>query len=310
MELSELQQDILSNNFNPIYVFIGEEYEIMKIYISQIKKPVVPLFSVEEVVRLCNTSSLFGNSSKVYEVYDDEDFIKDEKAWQNISTILGNSTLILRLSDIDKRSKFYKHFSSNIVEFNKLPHNILIKYVKKVINLSDKYVEELIEMCDGSYSTILLEANKINNYTYDDNKDLAFEKLKADGILANKTYNNLPLYFVDYLLNKNSAMACFLSEELKNESEVYILAVAYNGFRQVLSVQGLGENKENAAERTGLTPWQVKNAMQNINRYTLEELQEILLYIRKLEMGLKTGKLDQRYIIDLLILITVGGERI
>lgn len=310
MELSELQQDIKNNILKPIYVFTGLEYEIMKIYINQIKKPVLSASTVEEVIRLCNTSSLFGTTSKVYIVYYDGDFITNDNVWTKIENMLGDNNLILFVDSVDKRSKFYKHYKDVMVEFNKLPTNVLTKYLKKVINLSDIYLDELIDFCDGCYSVALKEVDKINNYTSEDNKDQAYVKLKEEGILCKYGDIDYTIDFANSLLDRNSIKAINLGFKIPVDKIIYLLAVVYNGFRQVLSVQGLGANKENSSERTGLTPWQVKNAMQHLNYYTIEELQENLLFIRKLEVGVKTGKYNPKYIVDLLILKILGGDKV
>ena len=310
MELSELQQDIKNNTLKPIYVFTGVEHEIMKIYINQIKKPVLSTFSVAEAMRLCNSSSLLGNMSKVYKVYYDAEFFVNDLAWDKVESILGHNTLILIIDDIDKRSKFYKRFKNSIITFDKLPQNVIMKYLRNAINLSDTYLNELLDICDGCYSVALQEIDKINSYTSEDNKDQAFEKLKADGIITKYGEHDYTLDVTNYLLSRNCKNACAYGAKLTSDKIIYLLAVVYNGFRQVLSVQGLGANKENASERTGLTPWQVKNAMKYLDYYTMEELQDNLLFIRKLEMGVKTGKYDPKNIVDLLILGILGGDKV
>lgn len=310
MELSELQQDIKNNTLKPIYVFTGVEHEIMKIYINQIRKPVLSTFTVEETIRLCNSSSLLGNMSKVYKVYYDGEFFVNDVVWDKVENMLGNNTLILIIDSIDKRSKFYKHFKDIIIEFNKLPQNIVIKYLRKAVNLSDIYLNELFDMCDGCYSLALQEIDKINNYTSDDNKDQAFAKLKADGVICKHGEYDYTIDVMNYLLDRDCRKAYVYGSKIPQDKIIYLLAVVYNGFRQVLSVQGLGANKENASERTGLTPWQVKNASQHLNYYTIEELQENLLFIRKLELGIKTGKYDPKHIVDLLILGILGGDKV
>ena len=310
MELSELQQDIKNNTLKPIYVFTGIEYEIMKIYINQIKKPVLSTFSVAEAVRLCKSSSLLGNTSKIYKVYYDAEFFVNDLAWDKVEDLLGNNTLILIITEIDKRSKFYKRFKDHIVEFDKLPQNVVMKYLQKAINLSNIYLSELFDICDGCYSVALKEIDKINSYTSEDNKDQAFVKLKTDGIITKYGEYDYTLDVMNYLLSRDCKNACAYGAKIPQDKVIYLLAVVYNGFRQVLSVQGLGANKENASERTGLTPWQVKNAIPHLNYYTIEELQDNLLFIRKLEMGVKTGRYNPKNIVDLLILGILGGDKV
>lgn len=310
MNLSELQQDIKNNTLRPIYVFTGVEYEIMKIYINQIKKPVLSTFTVAETVRLCKNSSLLGNTSKVYKVYYDNDFYVNDTAWSKVEDLLKDNTLIFIMDTIDKRGKFYKHFKNVIVEFNTLPQNVIMKYLRKAVNLSDIYLNELLDICGGNYSLALQEIHKLNSYTLDNNKDLAFVKLRADGIIKNNVEYDYTITVMNCLLDRDCRQACVYGSKISQDKVIYLLAVVYNGFRQVLSLQGLGANKDNATERTGLTSWQVQNALHHLNYYTIDELKENLLFIRKLELGIKTGVYDSVYIVDLLILGILGGDKV
>ena len=301
MELNQLQSDIKSNNLKSIYVFTGDENEIMNIYLNAISNSIVRCDTVAVALSQCGNKSLIDFSSKVFTVFEDEEFLKAENGWNNVKEIVGKNTLILIYSNIDKRSKFYKRFKDDIIEFNSLPPNILVKYIKQKINLSDMYINDLIKITDGSYTKALLEIDKINNFTNEDNKDSAFVKLKKDGIIK-ESYGNLCINFMDALLKRDSKKACLYGKLLKDskESEIYVLAVIYNGFRQVLCVQGLADRTD-MTTKTGLTAWQVKQACQYLNYYSLPELKENLLYIRKLEVGLKVGKFSAENIIDLLI---------
>lgn len=310
MKLNELQKDIKNNTLKPIYVFTGVEYEIMKIYISQIRKPVLSTFTVEEALQLCKSSSLLGNTSKVYKVYYDNDFFVNDTAWSKVKNVIGNNTLIFIMDTIDKRSKFYKYFNDVIVEFNKQPRNIVIKYLRKAVNLSDTYLNELLDICEENYSLTLQEIYKLNSYTSDENKDQAYMKLKSDGVIKNNGEYDYTITVMNCLLDRDCRKAYVYGAKIPQDKVIYLLAVVYNGFRQVLSLQGLGSNKDNATERTGLTSWQVQNASHHLNYYTIDELQENLLFIRKLELGIKTGKYDSKFAVDLLILGILGGDKI
>ena len=47
-----------------------------------------------------------------------------------------------------------------------------------------------------------------------------------------------------------------------------------------------------------------------LSKEEIEELEENLLFIRKLELGIKTGKYDPKHIVDLLILGILGGDKV
>lgn len=310
MTLSELQQDIKSDNLKQLYVFTGEEYAIYDIYIKQIKRPVVTIDSIEHMIKLLHASSLLNNKSKVFKLLFPEDINKLDDKWDKIFDIMEDNTLIIIFYEIDKRNKFYKRFSDVVIDFNKLPRNITIKNLKSKINLCDDYLNDLLDLCDDSYSIALNEICKINSFAGDGDVDAAYKKLRMERIINNHVSNNSELKFLECLLNRDLNNCCRISLECEDKQVLYILALAYSGFRQLLLVKGLGSDKSNSVEKTGLNQWQVKNALKYIDNYEFYELINILEFIKKLETGLKIGKYDKSVILDLLILGIIGGENI
>ena len=164
MNVTEVQSQIKTKNLDNFYIFTGEEWEVQKIYINQISKvsnkQVKRIDSITDVFSTLRNKS-FISQSYIYVARDDKEFMQNEKLY-NLN--LGDNIFILLITNVDKRTKFYKTFKDKICEFGHLKPEILKKYIQKEIDLSDKNCDKLMEVCDFDYGKILLEINKIKNY--------------------------------------------------------------------------------------------------------------------------------------------------
>lgn len=310
MTLGDLQQDIKSSNLKPIYVFYGDEIAIYDIYIKQMKKPVLSALSIAHVAKLLRSSSLLNQEPKIFKVVFPDEVFKEDIEWDKIKELLGNNTLIMVFHDLDKRTKFYKQFSDVIISFDKLPRNTVIRHLKSKIDLCDEYLNDLLDVCDGSYTLALLEIDKVLNFARDSNFDLAYKKLRVERIIRNPITYDFSLDFLRALLSRDTVLSCRFACDCRSVSAVYLLALVYSGFRQLILVQGLGSDKSNATERTGLTQWQINNSLKYEGNYTLVELMEILEFVKRLDVGVKRGAYEQNMIVDLLVCGIIGGDRV
>lgn len=167
MDVSILKAKIKSNKIPSYLIFTGSEWEVQKIYIQQIAK-----VTDSDVVRIDSISSIYNklknksfiSKSVCYVVRDDKDLMENEKLQQQLNSLLGDNILIHLITSVDKRTKFYSTYKDKIIEFEPLKPEILKKYIKKQIDLSDKNCQILIDICESDYGRILLEIDKIRRY--------------------------------------------------------------------------------------------------------------------------------------------------
>lgn len=167
MEVSELKSLIKANNIPRFLIFTGEEYAVQDIYIKQIAK--VTKLELKYIDSITDVwaglgSKSFLNTSYCYIVRDDKELMTNEKIQSELSNKLKSDMLILRITNADKRLKFYKTYKSSFIEFNALKSDIMKRYIQKEINLSDKNCDKLIELCENNYGAVLLQVDKIKNY--------------------------------------------------------------------------------------------------------------------------------------------------
>ena len=304
MDLIALKVQIKKNDFEHIYIFAGDEWKVQQIYIEQMTKVIgnrVYLDSVSELLQKLS-SKLFNSVRTLYLLRDDRDFMTNEKAQKRVLETLKNNVLILCVSSVDKRTKFYKTYSESFIEFNALERSVLKRYVQKEIKLSDKNTERLMEVCENNYGRILLEIDKLKK-CYDDptmDYDSVFEILISENVIYQPPYDAV-FDFVDVVLRRRSAKAFELYEQCKaiGEATLVMLSVLYTNAKQVLQVQSC--KSSDIAKTTGLTAWQIKKAKEKINHYSIGELVYMLKLIRDVEKGIKTGRMEEQYAMEYVL---------
>ena len=121
MELSNLMKCLATGEGLPHYmIWYGEEQKIIDMYLERIKTFYKPVHceSVAFVVNQLRVKSL-DKSNKIYIVTEDEDFRKNEQAWNNVKEMLNKSKhiLLLRYADVNKKLKFYTQQKESFTEF-------------------------------------------------------------------------------------------------------------------------------------------------------------------------------------------------
>lgn len=301
MTVQEFQKQIRSGDIDRVIILYGEEVAVMDEYLSHLYKAVnvrpTLLDKVSDAYqRLVQRKMTAG--SRVIVVRDDMEFFKADKQWGKVFSAAENSSdyLVLIYSKMDKRSKFYKQNQERLCEFQKLNSSILATYVARLIpGMRESDCLEFAETCECDYSRIKLEADKVNHYHAVRGGDpgrCALELIQS-GVIY-KPIGDITFQFTDAILTRNvrSSFEYLLKAKAVNEPSILTLSVLYNGFKQILMVQGLGRDQSEPVKRTGLTPWQVKMAKEKQGHYSLDELVNALKLIRFVEKGIKTGLID------------------
>lgn len=311
MELSKLMQHLSRGEGLPHYmIWYGEEQKIIDMYLDRIKTFYKPVHceSVAFVVNQLRVKSL-DKSNKIYIVTEDDDYRKNEQAWQNVKEMLNKSKhiLLLRYASVNKKLKFYTQQKESFTEFVHLQPDILIQYIQKDINLSDSNCEKLITMCGNDYGRILLEVDKINQYLDRKRKDIfpndAFSILCEQGAIYSEI-GDITFELTNAVLGGYPDKAIQKLDEAKRKGEptLRIISILYGGFRNLVSYNALGKDKKDAGKRTGLTDWQIKQCMDLNGGYSMKELIRNMMLCQKVESGIKQGTIEEEIALEYVIL--------
>ena len=314
MELVDLMKSISCNSIPHFLILYGEEQKIIDIYIQNIIQSVegkrVVVDNVSHVIKDNGKKSL-DKFIKVYVVTEDTAFLTKDESWENVRKSMHKNYVILRYHALDKRSAFVKKNQQNIVEFSHLSDEVLQQYIYRDLpDLSDENVSKLISYCNNDYGRILLEVDKIKHYheyiaclTNGISIDDCFEELDRQG-LFHKEIGDITFELTDAVLGGYPEKAIQKLDEAnrKGEPAMMIASILYNGFRNILAYQGLGNNKQGAVERTGLSKGDIWRCSKNVGGYSIEEVKRNMLICQNVESGIKTGTVDEDIALEYLVL--------
>lgn len=310
MDVSALKGQIKAHNIDKFLIFTGPEWKVQQLYIQQISKVLnMQIKHIESVTDIYSKkgNTAFIKSNYVYVVRDDKEILQNEKVQAQLLDIIGDNTLILLITTVDKRTKFYKTYKDTIVEFEALKPEILAKYIQKEIELSKDNIEKLMEVCEYDYGRCLLEIDKIKQYAESYNAgnsnetdpSQVFDWLLKDGTIYTPPKDAI-FDFVDAILDRK--LSCFdLYEQCKavGEATMVMVSVLYNNAKAVLQVQTC-ESKD-VSKTTGLSGWQIMNAKKHLNKYTEDELKYIIKLCYRCQKGIISGTLEEQYAMDYIL---------
>lgn len=312
MDVSTIHQELRKGITRKFYIFTGDEWALQQIYINQITSVLKREFDGVQCKRIDSVADVIGKRSSngfikshfVYTVRDDKELMSEEKLQDLLPTLLKNHTVILLLTNPDKRTKFYKKYKDDIVVFEPLKDNVLKDYISKKMSLSEKNMDKLIDVCEHDYGRILLELDKMMNYNEANlgkyKEDEVFEKLLNEGAIFQPPKDAV-FAFVDAILDFKPKKALDLYEQCVAVGEATLVMISnlYNNAKAVLQVQSC--ESDDISKSTGLTGWQIKNAKEHVGVYRNSDLLYIMELCLKAEQGVKTGKVVEKYAMQYII---------
>lgn len=297
MLISDLKNKIVSGNIDNFYIFTGVEEGIMDIYIQQIVKKlnltVKWVDSIQEIIKLLNLKSLV-KVKYLYLVRQDKAIKAEETAWNFLKNDIKGNYIILVDPNLDKKTKFYKFFEDIIIKFEKLSEDMLVQYGKKKCKtLNSENLKKLCEWCGYSYLRLMNELDKINSLSLYLNIDAnkSFDMLVQDNCIFKEKEFDI-LQYSQYILTRNID-ACYreFAYAKSQNCELGLIGLLRASFRNLILLKNDGGGK-GVCERTGLTNWQIKCAIDIDEYYNIDECDSILLFLQELEVKIKTGAID------------------
>lgn len=310
MELVDLMKRISSNDIPHFLILFGEEQTILNIYLTHILEVTntkrISADSVSYVMQNINKKR-FDKSVRLYVVQDDMAFLRAEDSWETVRDTPTKDYIILRYHSLDKRSAFVKKNQQNLVEFARLSKEVLQTYISKDLpDLSEKNSSKLVEYCNYDYGRILMEIDKIKQYSSvrtDLTIDSCFVQLDKQG-LFHKEIGDITFELTNAILGGYPETVIQKLDEAKRKGEpaMMIVSILYNGFRNLLAYQGLGSNKQGAMERTGMTKGELYGCTKNVGGYSIAEVKRNMLKCQEIEAGIKMGTIDEDIALEYAVL--------
>ena len=280
--------------------------------------------SVDALIETCETLSMFSRARVV--VAEDFSPLGSEKSkgisesdeaalFRYVGNVPAGTILIFTCEKADKRKKLYKEIEKNgkVYELDRLPEGDLKNFIIKRLRLSGKvckaYVlNELIHL-SGYYH----KETQYNLYNLENDLKKMIAHSTGEEIIASDVVAAISGDLETEVFAMTDAAGRGRNDEAfrllfnilgTGESVYKLLALLISQFELMLSVKELGRTESRAAgmaQTLGVHEFRVKKALGFSERYTEQRLKEILMDAYETDIKIKSGLLDPRTAIELLV---------
>jgi len=293
MKYSDLKRELKNGKIKHFYIFAGDERHIMQIYLKRLNAVKEQSFK-QLMKKLQMRSGLF----KTTGIYYTEDPEIEKYSLNELLKIIGNYTVIYIPKSVDKRKDLFKKAQKeHLYYFDRLSPNEAELYVQSQLDIDNQSAGLIAKNCEYDLSRINNEIDKLKNLGEDITPELIVELIKPP--LEDQIFEMMNMVAVK---NKNRAFKLYNDLIENKESPIKIVVLLYNHFRALFLVQSM-KNKSNdeIAKKTNMTTWQIKNVKKLIGRFSDERLSQHLKDIQQLEIDIKTGKINAKIGLDMLM---------
>ncbi len=314
MSLINLENKIKSGKVSGVYLFFGEEdYDINR-YIDKIKKTFkniqmglnyfnIDKSNISTLPDVISMVSFFGEQKLIV--------IKDTglKFNMDIFESMNKEEIAVLIVEktIDKRTSEYKYLNKNAecIEFAKLKDVEAINYVIKTLKaygivLEKEVAEHIVISCTSDKNTLINEFKKIVAYLENkESKEKVLTKETVDKICS-KTLSAKTFEVLELAINKNKLKAIKGAEDLieQKESPVGITILLFKQIKQMYIIRLIMERdkkngtRTNIVEVTGMHPYTYKKLEEASRRYTVKELESLIIEFDEYDERSKIGEVD------------------
>lgn len=320
--MQTINEDIKSGSFKKVYLLFGDEEYLKKQYKNKLKQAVLadgdtmnfsrfegkeaevpklidlaetlPFFAEHRVI-LVEESGLFKNASQQMADY--------------ISGMPESACMIFVEKEVDKRNRLYKAVkeAGRAVEFKTPDEKTLVRWILGVLQRDGKKITQptmqlFLTKTGSSMDNIEKELEKLICYVGE--RDIIHSE-DVEAICTEQTENKI-FDMVNMMAEKRQREALNLYYDLLALKEppmriLYLIVRQFQILLQVKSMAALGMGNSEIAEKAGLRSFTIRRYRSQAERFKGRQLREALADCAQAEEDVKTGRLDDRMSVELLL---------
>lgn len=319
--MQTLNQDIKDHSFKPMYLLYGEEAFLRSSYKNRLKEAIIgddtmnfsyfegKGLDVDELIRLADTMPFFAEKRLI--IVENSGFFKtaSEAVAGYLPSMPDTTCLVFVEAEVDKRSKLYKKVKElgyaaeltrqNTAQLSRWAGGILAKEGKKITSHT---MELFLSMTGDDMENIRMELEKLISYTM--GRDVVTdEDVRA---ICTVQVTNKIFDMVSAIVTRQARKAMDLYEDLLTLKEppmriLFLIARQFNQLLQVKELMGKGFDKGTIASKLKMQPFVVGKVMPQARQFSREEILSYVNTCVEAEEAVKSGKLQDRLAVELLI---------
>ena len=320
--MKNLVQDLKSENYKHIYLFTGEEIYLRNQYKKKLQDALISPedtvnlnyyqgkgISVQELIDQGETMPFF--SERRLLVVEDSGFFKSAslELAEYLENIPETTYFLFVENEVDKRGRLYKTVKKygSVVEFSRQTEDMLMRWILGILkkeqkNITRSTMELFLEKTGTDMNQIGMELEKLLSYTMG-REVITAEDVEA--ICTSQTVNKI-FEMISAMAEKNQRKALDLYYDLLalKEAPMRILYLIARQFNQIMLISELNEQglgREAIAEKLGIQSFIVRNGIRYARSLSAEQLRYAVETAVQTETDVKTGKLDEKLAVELVI---------
>ena len=320
--MKNLVQDLKSENYKHVYLFTGEEIYLRNQYKKKLQDALISPedtvnlnyyqgkgISVQELIDQGETMPFF--SERRLLVVEDSGFFKSAslELAEYLENIPETTYFLFVENEVDKRGRLYKTVKKygSVVEFSRQTEDMLMRWILGILkkeqkNITRSTMELFLEKTGMDMNQIGMELEKLLSYTMG-REVITAEDVEA--ICTSQTVNKI-FEMISAMAEKNQRKALDLYYDLLalKEAPMRILYLIARQFNQIMLISELNEQglgREAIAEKLGIQSFIVRNGIRYARSFSAEQLRYAVETAVQTETDVKTGKLDEKLAVELVI---------
>lgn len=320
--MKNLVQDLKSENYKHVYLFTGEEIYLRNQYKKKLQDALISPedtvnlnyyqgkgISVQELIDQGETMPFF--SERRLLVVEDSGFFKSAslELAEYLENIPETTYFLFVENEVDKRGRLYKTVKKygSVIEFSRQTEDMLMRWILGILkkeqkNITRSTMELFLEKTGTDMNQIGMELEKLLSYTMG-REVITAEDVEA--ICTSQTVNKI-FEMISAMAEKNQRKALDLYYDLLalKEAPMRILYLIARQFNQIMLISELNEQglgREAIAEKLGIQSFIVRNGIRYARSFSAEQLRYAVETAVQTETDVKTGKLDEKLAVELVI---------
>ena len=321
--MEQLLQDLKQENYKNVYLLCGEEAYLRNQYKKKLRDALVAEgdtmnyayyegkdINPRAVIDMAETLPFFADRRVL--MLENSGFFKNkcEELADYVSTIPESTNLIFVETEIDKRNRLYKEVKKcgRVVEFGTQKEDTLLKWIlgmlkKEGKNITKETLQIFLTKTGSDMQLIKNELDKLVSYTM--GKEV-ITTADVEHVCITQTTNKI-FEMVNAIAEGKQKQALELYEDLLSlkEPQMRILFLIARQFNQLYQVKLLGKEglpSSEIAKQAGIVPFAMKKYQAQAKSFTEEELRTAVEECVASEEAVKTGAMNDRMSVELLIL--------
>lgn len=321
--MEQLLQDLKQQNFKNVYLLCGEEAYLRNQYKKRLRDALVTdgdtmNYSYYEgkdinpraVIDMAETLPFFADRRVL--MIENSSFFKNkcEELADYMAAVPESTCFIFVETEIDKRSRLYKEVKKygRIVEFGTQKEDTLLKWIlgmlkKEGRNITKDTLQTFLAKTGSDMQMIKNELDKLISYT--EGRDV-ITTADVEHVCVTQTTNKI-FDMVNAIAEGKQKKALELYEDLLSLKEppmriLFLIARQFHQLYQVKLLSKEGMAGSDIAKQAGIMPFAMKKYQAQAKSFTEEELRIAVEECVASEEAVKTGMMNDRLSVELLIM--------